>query len=56
MTAYVYASTIVPTGSSASIGYLQGYQIGGVWYNSTLVVDSSSVQQKAGLTNSYVYL
>lgn len=56
MTAYVYASTIFPTGSSASIGYLQGYQIGGVWYNSTLVVDSSSVQQKAGLTNSYVFL
>jgi len=56
VTAYVYGSTIVPTVSSASIGYLQGYQTGGVWYNSTLVVDSSSVQQKAGLTNSYVYL
>lgn len=56
VTAYIYGSTIVPTASNANIGYLQGNQINGVWYNSTLVVDSSSVQQKSGLTNSYVYL
>lgn len=56
MTAYVYNSVIVPTGSSASIAYLQGYQTGGVWYNSSLVVDSSSIQQKPGSSASYVYL
>lgn len=56
LTAYVYGSTIVPTASSASIFYGQGYQTGGVWYNASLVVDSSSVQQKSGLTNTYVYL
>jgi len=56
LTAYVYASTIVPTASSASIFFGQGYQTSGVWYNASLVADSSSVQQKAGLTNTYVYL
>ncbi|TKA64029.1 hypothetical protein B0A55_10124, partial [Friedmanniomyces simplex] len=56
ITLYVYGSTIVPTASSASIFYGQGYQTGGVWYNSSIVVDSSTVQQKPGLTNSYVYL
>lgn len=56
VTAYVYNSVIVPTAPSASIGYLQGYQTGGVWYNSSLIVDTSSVQQKSGLSNTYVYL
>lgn len=56
VTAYVYNSVIVPTFPSASIGYLQGYQTGGVWYNSSLIVDSCSVQQKPGLSNTYVYL
>ncbi|KAK3637774.1 hypothetical protein LTR56_011980 [Elasticomyces elasticus] len=56
ITLYVYKSTIVPTGGSANIFFGQGYQTAGVWYNSSIVVDSSSIQQKAGLTNSYVYL
>ncbi|OQO06498.1 hypothetical protein B0A48_08281 [Cryoendolithus antarcticus] len=54
--AYVFNSVIVPTANSASIFYAQGYQQGGTWYNSSIVVDSSFVQQKPGLTNSYVYL
>ncbi|KAK3107953.1 hypothetical protein LTR53_017988, partial [Teratosphaeriaceae sp. CCFEE 6253] len=56
ITLYVYGSTIVPTANSASIFYGQGYQTGGVWYNSSIVVDSSTVQQKPGLANTYVYL
>lgn len=56
VTLYVYGSTIVPTANSASIFYGRGYPIGGTWYNATIVVDSSAVQQKPGLTNSYVYL
>jgi hypothetical protein len=51
-TAYVYASTIVPTGSGNSIFYGKGNAISGVNYNATLVVDSSSVQGSA----SNVYL
>ena len=56
VTAYVYNSVIVPTIDSASIGYLQGYFTGGQWYNASLVIDSSRVQQKPGVSNSYVYL
>lgn len=57
LTAYVYGSTIMPTASSASIFYGQGYQpTGGSWYNASIVVDSSTVTTKPGLTNSYVYL
>ncbi|CAD0110735.1 unnamed protein product [Aureobasidium uvarum] len=57
LTAYVYGSTIVPTASSASIMYAQGVAAGlSNAGNSTLVVDSSSVIQKAGNTNTYVYL
>ncbi|CAD0092854.1 unnamed protein product [Aureobasidium mustum] len=52
-TAYVYGSTIVPTISNALIMYGKGNATTG---NATLVVDSSSVVQKAGLTNTYVYL
>ncbi|KAH0261026.1 pectin lyase-like protein, partial [Aureobasidium melanogenum] len=56
-TVYVYGSTIVPTVSSASIMYAQGVAAGlSNAGNSTLVVDSSSVVQKAGNTNTYVYL
>ncbi|KAG9677434.1 carbohydrate esterase family 8 protein, partial [Aureobasidium melanogenum] len=56
-TVYVYGSTIVPTASSASIMYAQGVATGLLNAgNSTLVVDSSSVVQKAGNTNTYVYL
>ncbi|KAK0891512.1 hypothetical protein LTS16_025560 [Friedmanniomyces endolithicus] len=58
VTLYVYGSTIVPTVSSATLFYAQGYLTGTPLtnYNSSIVVDSSSVQQKAGLTNTYVYL
>ncbi|KEQ58004.1 pectin lyase-like protein [Aureobasidium melanogenum CBS 110374] len=56
-TVYVYGSTIVPTASNALIMYGKGYAPGTTTAgNATLVVDSSSVVQKAGLSNSYVYL
>ncbi|KAF4556487.1 Pectinesterase-like protein 3 [Elsinoe fawcettii] len=55
-TAYVYGSTIVPTMSSANIFYGLGASIGGTWYNSTMVCDSSTVTTKPGLSNTYVYL
>jgi pectin methylesterase-like acyl-CoA thioesterase len=51
-TVYVYASTIVPTGSGNSIFFGKGNAISGVNYNATLVVDSSFVQSSA----SNVYL
>ncbi|KAI5271854.1 pectin lyase-like protein [Aureobasidium subglaciale] len=54
---YVYGSTIVPTVGGASIMFAQGVAPGmNNAGNSTLVVDSSSVVQKAGLTNTNVYL
>ncbi|KAF1844091.1 carbohydrate esterase family 8 protein [Cucurbitaria berberidis CBS 394.84] len=55
-TAYVYKSTIVPLSSSASIVYNKGAAVGGTFYNSTVVFDSSSVQQKPGNTNTGVFL
>ncbi|KAI5206522.1 pectin lyase-like protein [Aureobasidium subglaciale] len=56
-TVYVYGSTIVPTTNSALIMYAKGVAPGDPNAgSSTLVVDSSSVVQKAGLTNTYVYL
>jgi pectin methylesterase-like acyl-CoA thioesterase len=54
---YVYGSTIVPTAAGALIMYGKGLPTGNANVgNATLVVDSSSVVQKAGLTNNYVYL
>ncbi|KEQ71405.1 pectin lyase-like protein [Aureobasidium namibiae CBS 147.97] len=54
---YVYGSTIVPTAQGASIMYGKGLPAGnGNVGNGTLVVDSSSVVQKAGLTNTNVFL
>lgn len=54
---YVYGSTIVPTASSALIMYGKGLPVGnGNVGNASLVVDSSSVVQKAGLTNTNVFL
>lgn len=53
---YVFNSLIVPTASNALIMYAKGVTANAVNYNSTLVVDSSSVQQKSGSTNTYVYL
>lgn len=55
-TVYVYGSTIVPTSSNSLIMYNSGALLNGVNYNSTLVVDSSSVTQKPGLSNTGVYL
>ena len=53
---YVYKSTIVPLVSGASIVYSKGGTVGGAFYNSTVVFDSSSVQQKSGSTNTGVFL
>jgi pectin methylesterase-like acyl-CoA thioesterase len=56
-TAYVYNSTIVPLSSSASIVYSKGgTPAGGPFANSTVVFDSSSIQQKSGYTNTGVFL
>jgi pectin methylesterase-like acyl-CoA thioesterase len=54
---YVYGSTIVPTAPGALIMYGKGYAAGTVNAgNASIVVDSSSVVQKPGLANNYVYL
>ncbi|KAF1999150.1 carbohydrate esterase family 8 protein [Amniculicola lignicola CBS 123094] len=53
---YVYNSTIVPLSSAASIVYSKGATISGVFYNSSVVFDSSSIQQKSGYTNTGVFL
>jgi len=55
-TAYIFRSTIVPTMSGASILYSKGATISGVTYNSSIVVDSSSVAAKSGLATNNVYL
>ncbi|GFF75105.1 hypothetical protein IFM47457_03814 [Aspergillus lentulus] len=53
---YIYNTTIVPVGSSALLVYNKGYTSGTTLYNSTIVFDSCSVQQKAGTSNKNVYL
>ena len=54
---YIYKSTIVPTLSSgASIVFSKGWTAGGTISNSTVVIDSSSIQRKSGLTNNNVWL
>ncbi|KAL1799158.1 hypothetical protein ACET3X_003195 [Alternaria dauci] len=56
-TVYLYKSTIVPLSSSALIVYSKGGQpTGGSFANSTVVFDSSSIQQKSGYTNTNVWL
>lgn len=56
-TIYVYKSTVVPLSSSALIVYNKGGQpTGGDFANSTVVFDSSSIQQKSGYTNNNVWL
>jgi pectin methylesterase-like acyl-CoA thioesterase len=56
-TIYLYKSTIVPLSSSALIVYSKGgTPNGGTFANSTVVFDSSSIQQKAGYTNNNVWL
>lgn len=53
---YIYKSTIVPLSSGASIVYSKGGNVGTNFYNSTVVFDSSSIEQKAGYSNTGVYL
>ncbi|CAC9890619.1 unnamed protein product, partial [Aureobasidium pullulans] len=55
-TVYVYGSTIVPTAPSALIVYAKGATTGANIGNSTVVIDSSSVAQKAGFANTNVFL
>lgn len=55
-TIYLYRSTVVPTAGGASIVYTKGANQNGVFYNSTVVFDTSSVKQKAGFTNTGVFL
>jgi pectin methylesterase-like acyl-CoA thioesterase len=56
-TAYVYNSTIVPLSSGALIVYSKGgTPTGGSFANSTVVFDSSSIQQKSGYANTGVFL
>lgn len=56
-TIYLYKSTIVPLSSSALIVYSKGgTPNGGTFANSTVVFDSSSIQQKTGYTNNNVFL
>ncbi|KAF9691180.1 hypothetical protein EKO04_010841 [Ascochyta lentis] len=53
---YVYKSTIVPLSSGASIVYSKGATQNGIFYNSTVVFDSSSIEQKPGYSNTGVFL
>jgi hypothetical protein len=55
--AYVYKSTIVPLDQGALIVYNKGgTPSGSSFTNSTVVVDSSSIEQKTGYTTKTVYL
>lgn len=55
-TLYIYNTTVVPVGSSALVVYNKGYTSGATLYNSIVVFDSCSVQQKAGTSNKNVYM
>jgi pectin methylesterase-like acyl-CoA thioesterase len=56
-TMYIYSSTIVPLSSiSASIVYNKGGNVGTTFYNSTVVIDSCTIEQKPGYTNTGVFL
>ncbi|KAL2068017.1 hypothetical protein VTL71DRAFT_16115 [Oculimacula yallundae] len=52
LSAYVFGSTIVPTASSSTIVYSKGY----LTSVSQTVIDSCTISQKSGFTNTYVYL
>ncbi|KAL5116142.1 hypothetical protein ACEQ8H_005918 [Pleosporales sp. CAS-2024a] len=58
LTIYIYGSIIVPTYAQATIVYNQGmYTAAGlVTANSTAVIDSCSIKQKAGVSYNGVYL
>ncbi|KAK0100047.1 hypothetical protein ONS95_013138 [Cadophora gregata] len=51
---YVYSSTIVPTASSSIVVYSKGYSTPTQF--SQTVIDSCTISQKTGLSNTYVYL
>ncbi|OJJ96679.1 hypothetical protein ASPACDRAFT_34479, partial [Aspergillus aculeatus ATCC 16872] len=53
---YVYNTTVVPVDNSALIVYNRGTTYNSVLYNSTVVFDSCSVQQKSGTSTKNVYL
>ncbi|EOO01239.1 putative pectinesterase family protein [Phaeoacremonium minimum UCRPA7] len=53
---YIYGSTITATSKNALLVYNKGATYGTVQYNSTIVFDTCSVIQKAGTTNTYVYM
>jgi hypothetical protein len=58
-TFYIYNSKIVPLNSGSSIVFSKGAvgtTAGSPFANSTIVIDSSSIQQKLGTTTSNVYL
>jgi len=55
-TVYIYRSVIAPIASGTSIFYAKGAQLNNIWYNSTIVVDSSAIIQKPGSSVSGVYL
>ncbi|KAL5627266.1 hypothetical protein BROUX41_003419 [Berkeleyomyces rouxiae] len=53
---YLFRTRVVPTASNALIVYNQGATISSVLYNSTIVLDSSEIAQKSGVTNTNVFL
>ena len=52
--AYVFGSTLVPTAGSATIVYSKGFATPTQF--SQTVIDSCTISQKSGFTNTYVYL
>ncbi|KAH7084586.1 pectin lyase fold/virulence factor [Paraphoma chrysanthemicola] len=55
-TIYVYGSTMVPLTNGGSVVFSKGATVGGTFSNSTVVIDSSTIQQKSGTTTSGVFL
>ncbi|KAH7072297.1 pectin lyase fold/virulence factor [Paraphoma chrysanthemicola] len=55
-TLYIYGSTIVPLTTGGSVVFSKGATVGGIFSNSTVVIDSSTIQQKSGYTTSGVFL
>ncbi|KAI1373849.1 pectin lyase fold/virulence factor [Hypoxylon crocopeplum] len=53
---YVYGSTITATTTNANLVYNKGAISGTTLYNSTVVLDTCSVIQKAGKSNTNVFL
>ncbi|KAH8662487.1 pectin lyase fold/virulence factor [Xylariales sp. PMI_506] len=53
---YIYSTTITTTSNNGLITYTEGATDNSILYNSTVVFDSCTVTQKAGSTNTNVYL